>query len=281
MMNFPLPVISVAIEPKTVSEQAKLKAALDSLKMEDPTFTAQENEETGQLIISGMGELHLDVLVTRVMNEFKVAANIGKPQVTYRESITNSVTHTETFSKVLGGKEHSAEITIRVEPVERGKEKQFTSEVKKNVLPEEYQQAVKAGILSSMNSGTLMGYQTIDIGVTLLDVKFNDLTASELAFQTVASLGFDNACRKAVPILLEPIMNVDIMCPVDYVGDVISSLTKRGGLVSSIESRPAFEMVISQAPLVKMFGYSTTLRSQTQGRGTFAMEFSHFAQKES
>ncbi len=279
-MDFPAPVISVAIEPKTMSDQEKLKSALDSLKMEDPTFTAKENDETGQLIISGMGELHLDVLVTRVLNEYKVAANIGKPQVTYRESITNSITHTETFSKVLGGKEHSAEITIKLEPVERGTGNQFISEVKKNLLPEEFQRSVKAGILSSMSSGTLMGYETIDIGVTLIGAKFNELTASELAFQTVAALGFDNACRLAKPILLEPVMNVDIMCPADYVGDVISSLTQRGGLVSSIESRPAFEMVISQAPLVKMFGYTTTLRSQTQGRGTFAMEFSHFAQKE-
>ena len=279
-MDFPDPVISVAIEPKTVSDQSKLKSALDNLKMEDPTFTAKENEETGQLIISGMGELHLDVLVTRVLNEYKVAANIGKPQVTYRESISESITHTESFSKVLGGKEHSAEITFRIDPVERGSGNQFTSEVKKTLLPEEFQKSVEAGILSSMNSGTLMGYQTIDIGVTLIDAVYSDLTASELAFQTVASLGFDNACRLASPILLEPVMNVDIMCPADYVGDVISSLTQRGGLVSSIESRPAFELVISQAPLVKMFGYTTALRSQTQGRGTFAMEFSHFAQKE-
>jgi elongation factor G len=279
-MDFPEPVISVAIEPKTISDQAKLKSALDNLKMEDPTFTATENEETGQLIISGMGELHLDVLVTRVLSEYKVAANIGKPQVTYRESITEKITHTESFSKILGGKEHFAEITIRIEPVERNKGNQFHSEIKKTILPEVYQKAVEAGILSSMNSGTLMGYQTIDIGVTLIDAKFNELTASELAFQTVAALGFDNASRKANPILLEPIMNVDVMCPPSYVGDVISSLTQRGGLVSSIESRPAYEMIISQAPMVKMFGYTTTLRSQTQGRGTFAMEFSHFAKKE-
>ncbi|MBI9097390.1 MAG: elongation factor G [Spirochaetaceae bacterium] len=280
-MEFPAPVISVAIEPKTISDQEKLKAALDSLKMEDPTFTAKENDETGQLIISGMGELHLDVLVTRVLNEYKVAANIGKPQVTYRESITETVTHTESFSKVLGGKEHTAEITIKLEPVKRGTGNRFTSELKKNELPEEFQKAVEAGIISSMTSGTLMGYETIDIGVTLVAAKYNEMTASELGFQTVAALGFDNACRKASPVLLEPIMDVDVMCPVDYVGEVISSLTQRGGLVTSIESRPAFEMVISQAPLVKMFGYTTSLRSQTQGRGTFAMEFSHFAKKES
>ena len=280
-MDFPLPVISVAIEPKTISDQSKLKSALESLKMEDPTFTALENEETGQLIISGMGELHLDVLVTRVMNEYKVAANIGKPQVTYRESVTETITFTETFSKVLGGKEHTAEITFRIEPVPRGTGNLFQSEIRKTLLPAEFQKAVEAGVLSSMNSGTLLGYQTIDIGVTLLDAKYNEITSSELAFQTVAALGFDNACRKASPILLEPIMNVDVMCPADYVGDVISSLTQRGGIVSTIESRPAFELVISQAPLVKMFGYTTALRSQTQGRGTFAMEFSHFAQKES
>jgi len=279
-MDFPDPVISVAIEPKTVSDQGKLKAALDSLKMEDPTFTAKENEETGQLIISGMGELHLDVLITRVLNEYKVAANIGKPQVTYRESITETITHTETFSKVLGGKEHSAEITIKIEPVKRGTGNQFSSEIKKTVFPDEFLKATEAGIMSSMNSGTLLGYQTIDIGVTLIDVAYNELTASELGFQTVSALGFDNACRKASPILLEPVMNVDVMCPADYVGEVISSLTQRGGLVNSIDSRPAYELIIAQAPLVKMFGYTTALRSQTQGRGTFAMEFSHFAKKE-
>ncbi|MBB6479186.1 elongation factor G [Spirochaeta isovalerica] len=279
-MNFPDPVISVAIEPKTISDQDKLKSALEYLKMEDPTFTAKENEETGQLIISGMGELHLDVLVTRIKDEYKVAANIGNPQVSYRESITQAVTHTELFSKVLGGKEHTAEITLKIEPLERGSGNRFTSEVKKTVLPVDFQEAVERGIRSSMTSGTLMGYETIDIGVTLTAAGFNELTASELAYQSAASLGFDNALRKAAPVLLEPVMNVDIMCPAEYVGDVISSLTQRGGLVSSIESRPAFELVIAQAPLVKMFGYTTTLRSQTQGRGTFAMEFSHFAAKE-
>ncbi|MBN2657051.1 MAG: elongation factor G [Spirochaetales bacterium] len=279
-MNFPDPVISVAIEPKTISDQDKLKTALDYLKMEDPTFTARENEETGQLIISGMGELHLDVLVTRIKDEYKVAANIGNPQVSYRESITKTVTHNEVFSKVLGGKEHTADITFKVEPLERGSGNRFTSEIRKSVLPEEFQEAVETGVRSSMTSGTLMGYQTIDIGVTLTDAKFNELSASVLAYQSAASLGFDNALRKASPVLLEPVMNVDIMCPAEYVGDVISSLTQRGGLVSSIESRPAFELVIAQAPLVKMFGYTTTLRSQTQGRGTFAMEFSHFAAKE-
>ncbi len=263
-----------------MSDQAKLKSALDSLKMEDPTFTANENEETGQLIISGMGELHLDVLVTRVTKEYKVAANVGKPQVTYRESITKSITHTETFNKVLGGKEHAATITFRIEPIEKGKGQPFSSEVKNTVLPEEFQKAVEEGIKSSMTSGTLLGYQTINIGVTLTGAKYNETTASELSFQTVAALGFDNACRTASPILLEPVMNVDVMCPADYVGDVISTLTQRGGLVNSIESRPAFELVIAQAPLVKMFGYTTALRSQTQGRGTFAMEFSHFAEKE-
>jgi len=279
-MSFPDPVISVAIEPKTISDQDKLKTALEYLKMEDPTFTARENEETGQLIISGMGELHLDVLVTRIKDEYKVAANIGNPQVSYRESITQAVTHTETFEKVLGGKEHTAQITLKVEPMERGTGNSFTSEVKKSVLPEELQEAVERGIRSAMSSGTLMGYETIDIGVTLTDAQFNEATASELAYQSAASLGFDNAFRKAAPVLLEPVMDVDIMCPAEYVGDVISSLTQRGGLVSSIDSRPAFELVIAQAPMVKMFGYTTTLRSQTQGRGTFAMEFSHFAAKE-
>ncbi len=278
-MDFPEPVISVAIEPKTMSDQDKLKGVLDTLQKEDPTFKVQENEETGQLIISGMGELHLDVLVTRITNDFKVAANVGKPQVSYRESVTMTVEHREKFSRILAGKENTADITLLVEPRDRGSGNSFSNEVSKNKLPAEMAAAVERGVLNAMQSGTLMGYGTIDIGVTLKDAAFSDLTSSELAFETAGALGFDNACRKAEPVLLEPIMEVDIMCPSEYVGDVISQLTQRGGMVSSMESRPAFELVKAQAPLVKMFGYTTSLRSQTQGRGTFSMEFSHFARK--
>lgn len=278
-VDFPEPVISVAIEPKTMSDQDKLRGVLDTLQKEDPTFKVKENDETGQLIISGMGELHLDVLVTRITNDYKVEANVGKPQVSYRESITETVTHNEIFSKVFAGKENQANITLKVESLERGSGNKFTNEIPKNKLPAAMVEAVERGVLNAMQSGTLMGYATIDMGVTLTAAVFDELNSSELAFETAGALGFDNACRKASPVLLEPVMEVDVMCPPEYVGDVISQLTQRGGMVSSMESRPAFELVKAQAPMVKMFGYTTSLRSQTQGRGTFSMEFSHFAAK--
>ncbi|MDC7232225.1 MAG: elongation factor G [Spirochaetales bacterium] len=278
-MDFPEPVISVAIEPKTMSDQDKLRSVLDTLQKEDPTFKVKENDETGQLIISGMGELHLDVLVTRITNDYKVEANVGKPQVSYRESITETVSHKEEFNRVLAGKENKAVITLKVESLSRGSGNTFTNEVAKNKLPAEMAAAVERGVMNAMQSGTLMGYATIDIGVTLTEAEYDEVNSSELAFETAGALGFDNACRKASPVLLEPVMEVDIMCPAEYVGDVISQLTQRGGMVSSMESRPAFELVKAQAPMVKMFGYTTALRSQTQGRGTFSMEFSHFAAK--
>ena len=278
-MDFPEPVISVAIEPKTISDQEKLKNVLEILQKEDPTFKVNENEETGQLVISGMGELHLDVLVTRILKDFKVAANIGNPQVSYRESISKAVKHKEEFRRILAGKENQAVITLKVEPVSRGEGNQFVCDLSKHKLPLELQHAVERGVRTAMQSGTLMGYATIDIKVTLMEAVYDEMTSTELAFETAGALGFDNACREAEPVLLEPVMHVDIMCPAEYVGDVISQLTQRGGMVSSLESRPAFEVVKAQAPLVSMFGYTTVLRSQTQGRGTFAMEFSHFAVK--
>jgi elongation factor G len=278
-MDFPEPVISVAIEPKTISDQDKLKSALENLRKEDPTFAVSENDETGQLIISGMGELHLDVLVTRVLEEYKVEANVGKPQVTYRESITAVHEHQETYKRTLAGKEHEASVTLKVEQRKRGEGNLFKSEISFGKLPEVYQQAVRRGVEASFQSGIVMGYPTVDILVSLIDVKFQESTASEIAFEAAASLGFDSACRKAKPVLLEPVMEVDVMCPSEQVGDVISNLSQRGGHVESMESRPAYELVKAKAPLINMFGYSTTLRSLTQGRGTFSMEFSHFAEK--
>ena len=278
-MDFPEPVISVAIEPKTMSDQDKMRQALDLLHKEDPTFAVNENEETGQLVISGMGELHLDVLTTRLRKEYKVEANVGNPQVSYREAITAAYEHKEVFEKTLAGKENRAVIKFRIEPDTRGAGNSFHSDVPKNRIPLDIQEAVKRGMMNALQSGTLMGYAMIDVKATLLDGEYDENLSTELAFEAAASLGMDNACRNASPVLMEPIMHVDIMCPADYVGDVISSLTQRGGLVSSMESKPSFELVKAQAPLSKLFGYSTSLRSQTQGRGTFSMEFSHFAQK--
>lgn len=278
-MEFPEPVISVAIEPKTISDQEKMKNALESLKREDPTFKVKEDIETGQLVISGMGELHLDVLVTRILKEYKVAANVGNPQVSYRETITTPITHNEIFEKTLGGKDNFADITLTLEPRERGEGNLFTCNLKKSVLPENFQNAVRNGVEAAFGAGSLMGYPTVDIKATLTSVNFDELKATETAFEAAGSMGFDSAFRKGTPVLLEPQMHLDVLCPSEYVGDVISGLSQRGGIVNSMESKPAHEHVKAQAPLVKMFGYTTTLRSQTQGRGTFAMEFSHYAPK--
>jgi len=277
-MHFPEPVISVAIEPETLSQRDKLKDVLSTLAKEDPTFYSYENEDTGELIISGMGELHLDVLVTRIIDDYKVAARVGQPQVTYRETVTSAVDHTETYHRILGGKENNAEITLRVEPLERGTGNRFTNEVSKNDLPEDLIEAVRRGVEAAFTSGIVFGYPTIDIGVTLVDAKYDELTSTPLAFEAAGSLGFDNACGKANPILLEPVMRVDVMCPADFLGDVINGITMRGGVVQGVESRPAMEHIRAEAPLKQMFGYSTSLRSITQGRGNYAMEFSHFAE---
>ena len=278
-IEFPEPVISVAIEPKTMSDRDKLKGVLEILSKEDPTFVAKESEETGQLIISGMGELHLDILVTRIVNDFKVAANVGNPQVSYKESITKEITHVEKFDKVIANKENFAQITLRVAPAGQGSENKFTYDEKlKKKLPMEFIEAVKRGVTGSFTSGSLFGYPMVEVAVELVDAEYNELTATEFAYEAAGAMGFDNACREAAPVKLEPIMNVDIATPKEYIGEVISNMTARGGLVESLESRNGSEHVKAQAALAKMFGYSTTLRSLTQGRGTFSLSFSHFAE---
>jgi len=279
-MHFPEPVISVAIEPKTISDQDKLKKVLDLLKQEDPTFTVKENEETGQLIISGMGELHLDVLMTRIISDFKVAAKIGNPQVTYRESIAKKTLHTEEFHKIVAGKENRAKIVLEVEPLSRGTGNTFESKIDEQVLPREFLDAVRRGVTNAFSSGIMYGYPTIDMKATLIDAEYDEQTATSFAYEAAGSMGFDAACRKADPILLEPVMHVDVMVPKEFIGEVMSHLTSRGGLIESLESKVSREHVRVKVPLAQMFGYSTALRSITQGRGTFGMEFSHFAMKE-
>ncbi|WP_304221405.1 elongation factor G [Gracilinema caldarium] len=279
-MQFPEPVISVAIEPKSISEQDKLREVLGILAKEDPTFTTKENEETGQLIISGMGELHLDVLVTRILKEYNVGAKVGNPQVTYRESIARTVEHTQQFSRVLAGKEHEATLTLRVEGLPRGTGNRYTCAAKKNKAPEEIFDAIERGINSAFPSGIVMGYPCIDIGVTLLDLEYSELTGSEFAFEACASMGFDEACRIADPFLLEPIMAVTLISPKEFVGDVISLIIQRGGIVHSMDSKATVDHVKAQAPMAKMFGFMTALRSVSQGRATFSMEFSHFEKKQ-
>ena len=280
-MHFPEPVISVAIEPRTLSERDKLRNVLDILTREDPTFTVREDDDTGELIISGMGELHLDVLVTRMIEDFKVGAKVGKPQVTFRESITSPKRHRERFARTLAGKENTADLTLEVEPLPRGTGNTFESHVGVDVLPSLLQEAVRRGVLGALASGIVQGYPAIDIGVRLVDAGYNESTSTEFAFEAAANIGLDNACREAGPILLEPIMTVDVVVPNDYLGDAINGITMRGGIVQAVESRAGAEHIRAVTPLQKMFGYATALRSATQGRGTYAMEFSHFERKAS
>jgi len=276
-MHFPEPVISVAIEPKSVADQEKLNEALEVLQLEDPTFRVRDNKETGQLLISGMGELHLDVLVTRLIKDFKVAARVGNPQVSYRETITKTITHTEIYDKTIANKEQKAIITLEVKPGERESGIIFKSRVVKAKVPEEYQEAVQRGVLSAMGAGPLLGYPLIDLEVTLMGAEVDELTATIMAFEAAGALGVDKAVTLAGPVQLEPIMKVDVSSPHDFVGEVISHLTMKGGLILSLDSLAAREIIHSQVPLSKMFGFTTGLRSMTQGRGTFSMEFSHFA----
>jgi len=276
-MHFPQPVITVAIEPRTLSERDRLKEVLEILTREDPTFLWKEDTDTGELVISGMGELHLDVLVTRIIDDYKVNAKVGNPQVTYRESITAEQEHREVFQKVMGGKENRAELVLRVSPLKRGTGNVFTNSVAKGTLPEPFAKACERGIQAAFSSGIRLGYPTIDIGVELVDAVYDEQTATEFAFEAAASLGFDNACGAAGPVLLEPVMKVDVLVPKEFMGETINGITTRGGIVHSVESRPSVEHIVAEAPLRKMFGYSTSLRSTTQGRGNYAMEFSHFA----
>jgi elongation factor G len=275
-MHFPEPVISVAIEPRTLSERDKLKGVLQTLSREDPTFFSREDEDTGELIISGMGELHLDVLVTRMIDDFNVGAKVGKPQVTYRESVSGKNRHRETFQRVLAGKENSADITIEVSPRPRGTGNHYESAVSSDLLPQTLHAAVERGVTGAMQSGILQGYPAVDVEARLVDAVYYEATSTEFAFEAAASMAFDNACRDAGPILLQPIMKLVVIVPKEFMGDVISGITMRGGLVQSVESRPSAEHINATAPLAELFGYSTALRSATQGRGTYSLEFSHF-----
>ncbi|MDR0399465.1 MAG: elongation factor G [Treponema sp.] len=278
-MQFPEPVISVSVEPRNLSDRDRLNEALALLSREDPTFVTRESEETGQLIISGMGELHLDVLVTRIRKEYGLEAKVGKPQVTYRESVGKTVERTEQFSRVIAGKENAAELSLRVEGLERGSGNQYRCEVKDRNIPEGIYEAVERGIKNAFAAGIVLGYPCIDIGATVTALKYTELTGTAFAFEACASMGFDEACREAEPILLEPIMAVELTVPHEFVGEVMSLITARGGQVLSMDSRVGTDHVKAGAPMSKMFGFMTPLRSVSQGRAAFTMEFSHFEKK--
>lgn len=277
--TFPQPVISVALEPESMSEKDKMNETLAILSREDPTFTSHEDAETGQLIISGMGELHLDVLVTRMRDDFGVKCQVGAPQVTYRESVSGSATETEEFSRVLAGKENTAGLTIEVSAREQGSGNSYECAVHNNQIPEEIYDSIRSGFESALSSGIKYGYPCTDVGVKVTNIDYNELTSTTFAFEACAASVFDKACNAATPIILEPVMNVDISCPKEFVGPASSQLSQRGGNIMGQDSKTTGDIIHAQAPMAKMFGFSTNLRSATQGRASFSMEFSHFQEK--
>jgi elongation factor G len=275
-MVFPEPVISVAIEPKTKADQDKLGVSLSKLADEDPTFRIRTDEETGQTIISGMGELHLEILVDRLLREFKVEAQVGRPQVAYRESLRKSYRINHKFAKQTGGKGQYAHVVLNLEPSEPGKGFEFLNEIKGGAIPNEYIPAVERGVRDAMEGGILAGYPVVDVRCTLLDGTYHDVDSSEMAFRICGSMAFKEAARKADPTLLEPLMDVEVVVPGEYVGDVIGDLNSRRGRIAGTVLRADAQIVAASVPLSNMFGYATALRSATQGRAIYSMQFARY-----
>ena len=277
-IDFPAPVISVAIEPKTQGDLDKMGAALNKLSAEDPTFRVRVDDETGQTIISGMGELHLEVIVDRLMREFGVDANVGKPQVAYRETITQSTDAEGRFVRQTGGHGQYGHVKLKLEPLEAGKGFEFVNQITGGVIPKEYIPAVEKGVKEAMETGVVAGYEMVDIKVVLYDGSYHEVDSSEMAFKIAASIGFKEAARKAKPVLLEPIMKVEVVTPEEYMGDVIGNLNSRRGRITNMDHRAHTQVITAMVPLGEMFGYATDLRSITQGRATYTMHFSHYEQ---
>ena len=277
-MEFPEPVIRVAIEPKTKAGQEKMGIALMKLAEEDPTFKTYTDEETGQTIIAGMGELHLEIIVDRLLREFKVEANVGAPQVAYKETIKKAVQQDTKYARQSGGKGQYGHVKIKVEPNESGKGYEFINEVVGGAIPKEYIPAVDAGIQGAMLSGVVAGYPVVDVKVTLYDGSYHEVDSSEMAFKIAGSMAFKEACQKADPTLLEPIMKVCVIVPEEYMGDVIGDLNSRRGQIQGFEARTGAQQIDAFVPLSEMFGYATDLRSRTQGRGQYTMEPSHYVE---
>jgi elongation factor G len=275
-MDFPEPVIRVAVEPKTKAGQEKMAIALAKLSEEDPTFKAYTDPETGQTIIAGMGELHLEIIVDRMLREFKVEANVGQPQVSYKETIRKAVKSEGKFVRQSGGRGQYGHAVIEIEPQEPGSGYTFVNKIVGGVIPKEYIPAIDAGIQDAMQNGVLGGYQMLDLKVTLVDGSYHEVDSSEMAFKIAASMAFKDGCRKADPVLLEPIMKVDIVIPEVYMGDVMGDLTSRRGKIEGMVERSGAQVITAKVPLANMFGYATELRSRTQGRGVFTMQFSHY-----
>jgi elongation factor G len=277
-MEFPDPVISVAVEPKTKADQEKMGIALGKLAQEDPSFRVHTDEESGQTIISGMGELHLDIIVDRMKREFKVEANVGRPQVAYRETIRKSVEAEGKFVRQSGGRGQYGHVKIRLEPIEQGAGYEFENSIVGGVVPREYINSVNKGIREQIANGVIAGYPVVDVKATLFDGSYHEVDSSEMAFKVAGSIAFKNAAIIANPVLLEPLMKVEVVTPEDYMGDVMGDLTRRRGMLQGMEDSPAGKMVNAHVPLSEMFGYATDLRSQTQGRATYTMEFDHYAE---
>lgn len=277
-MDFPDPVIAVAVEPKTKADQEKMGIALGKLAQEDPSFRVHTDEESGQTIIQGMGELHLEIIVDRMKREFNVEANVGKPQVAYRETLKQAVEQEGKFVRQSGGRGQYGHVWLKIEPQEPGKGYEFINAIVGGVIPKEYIPAVDKGIQEQMQNGVIAGYPVVDVKVTLFDGSFHEVDSSEMAFKIAGSQCFKQGALKAKPVLLEPIMSVEVVTPEDYMGDVMGDLNRRRGLVQGMEDSPAGKIVRAEVPLAEMFGYSTDLRSATQGRATYTMEFCKYAE---
>jgi len=277
-MEFPEPVISVAIEPRTQADQEKMGIALSKLAQEDPSFRVHTDEESGQTIISGMGELHLEIIVDRMKREFKVEANVGAPQVAYRETIRNKVEQEGKFVRQSGGRGQFGHVWLRIEPKEAGSGYEFVNEIVGGVVPKEYIPAVDKGIQEQMANGVLAGFPLVDVKVSLYDGSYHEVDSSEMAFKIAGSMGFKEGARKAKPVLLEPIMKVEVVTPEEYMGDVMGDLNRRRGIVQGMEDGPSGKIVKAEVPLGEMFGYATDLRSATQGRASYSMEFAKYAE---
>jgi len=275
-MEFPEPVISVAIEPKTRSDQDKLASALAKLAQEDPTFKVKVDDETGQTIISGMGELHLDIIVDRLLREFKVEANVGSPQVAYRETIKKSVKQEAKYIKQSGGRGQYGHVWLELEPLESGEGFQFENKIVGGAIPKDFIPAVQKGIGEAMEAGVQAGFPVVDVKVRLYDGSFHEVDSSEMAFKIAASMGFKDGMKKASPVILEPVMKVEVVVPEEYMGDVMGDLNSRRGRVEGMDARGNTQVINSYVPLKEMFGYATNLRSLTQGRATYTMQFSHY-----
>ena len=277
-MEFPEPVISVAVEPKTKSDQEKMGLALQKLAQEDPSFRVRTDEESGQTIISGMGELHLEIIVDRMKREFKVEANVGAPQVAYRETIRKSVEQEGKFVRQSGGRGQYGHVWLRIEPREPGEGFEFKNAIVGGVVPREYIPAVGKGVEEQMDNGVIAGYPMVDVGVTLFDGSYHEVDSNEMAFKIAGSMAFKEGAAKASPVLLEPIMKVEVVTPEEFMGDVVGDLNRRRGMVQGMDEVPLGKSIKAEVPLAEMFGYATDLRSATQGRATYTMEFGKYAE---